>query len=169
MDNVQKEFVLEIPIKGNISCNDIIFGLRRFAASCGTMYFRESDCEMLKTLTNEEWCYVRCYCNNICDGNLIVNVERDEQHWTLCPTNIAWNFNRSMWLVTRKQAISNVTVRVLYVFRNQKVKNLIKSILLTESYATYNKALTYTLKIQQMCFYLCVCVLSHVFLETPQT
>ena len=53
------------------------------------MYFRESDCEMLETLPNEESCYVRCYCNNTCDGNLIVNVERDEQHWALCPMSIA--------------------------------------------------------------------------------
>ena len=91
IDNVQDEFVLEIPIKGNISCSGVVFGLRRFAASCGSMYFKESDCKMLETLPNEESCYVRCHCNNTCDGNLIMNVERDEQQWTLCPMSIAWN------------------------------------------------------------------------------
>ena len=92
LNNVQNEFVLEIPIKGNISCSSVIFGLRRLVASCGSMYFRESDCEMLETLPNEESCYVRCYCNNgaACDGKLIVNVERDERKWAVCTMLIAW-------------------------------------------------------------------------------
>ena len=91
MGNVADNFVLEIPIKGNISCNNILFGFRRFAAACSSVYFRQSDCEMLATLPNEESCYVRCYCNETaaCDGNLIVNVARDEQKWALCPMNIA--------------------------------------------------------------------------------
>ena len=69
VNEVQNDFVLEVPIKGNISCNAILFGLRRFAAACGAMYFRVGDCEMLETLPNEESCYVRCHCNNTCDGN----------------------------------------------------------------------------------------------------
>ena len=87
----QKEFVLEIPIKGNFPCSGILFGLRRFATACGAMYFRQSDCEMLETLSNDESCYVRWYCNNrvACDGNLIVNEEKDEHKWTLCPMIIA--------------------------------------------------------------------------------
>ena len=86
VNRVQSQFVVEIPIKGNVSCSNILFGLRRSAVACGAMYFRDTDCEMLETLPNEE-CYVRCHCNNTvaCDGNLVVNVERDEHKWTLCP------------------------------------------------------------------------------------
>ena len=53
--------------------------------ACGAMYFRDTDCEMLETLPNEELYYVRCHCNNTvaCDGNLIVNVERDEHKWDI--------------------------------------------------------------------------------------
>ena len=91
VNRVQSEFVVEIPIKGNLSCSNVLFGLRRSAVACGAMYFQDSDCEMLETLSNEESCHVRCYCNDTvaCDGNLIVNVERDEQQWTLCPMSIA--------------------------------------------------------------------------------
>ena len=89
VNEVQNNFVLEVPIKGNISCNVILFGLRRFAAACGAMYFRAGDCEMLETLPNEESCYVRCHCNNTCDGNLIVNVDGDESKWGVCPMSAA--------------------------------------------------------------------------------
>ena len=91
VNNVKNQFVVEVPIKGNVSCSNVLFGLRRFSASCGSMYFRQSDCEMLETLPNEESCYVRCYCDNTvaCDGNLIVKVGRDEQQWALCEMRIA--------------------------------------------------------------------------------
>ena len=91
VNRVQSEFVVEIPIKGNLSCSNVLFGLRRSAVACGAMYFRDSDCETLEILPNEESWHVRCYCNNTvaCDGNLIVTVGINEQHWTLCPMSIS--------------------------------------------------------------------------------
>ena len=87
----QNDFIVEIPVKGAISCDALVFGWRRFSTACGSMYILGNDCEMLEALPNEESCYVRCHCNNTvaCDGNLIVNVERDEHKWTLCPMSIA--------------------------------------------------------------------------------
>ena len=85
------EFRLEIPIKGNSTCDRIIFGISRFSSTCNSMYIRETDyCENLETLPDEESCYVKCSSGGTdpVNGTLMVTSEKDEAAWALCPLRL---------------------------------------------------------------------------------
>ena len=86
------EFVLEIPTKGNSTCDMMNFGISRRSSTCNSMYMRESDlCKKLETLPDEESCYVKCSSGGMdpVNGTLMVTAENDEAEWALCPLRLA--------------------------------------------------------------------------------